>query len=826
MPSPTPPLILWFSTPVIALAIAAHGAPTQPSLVWMALCLAALLALAATLRRRPRIGAGPWLLIAGTATICAALTVDAHRQSTPHPILDWLGEDRLQAEVTGLIVDGPIDHERGFAYDLKLESIDIDPDGRWTDPAPTLRFFLPSDLSSPCDPLPLPGDRLRTWATLERFPPSYAPHQHSLRQHMEARGYSARATAREAIQPLDGERTPTLRLRRHLNLQRISLERRVQSHLDDPHAIAMAHAMLTGSRGRLSDEFRAPFDITSTGHILAISGLHFGVIAALLAFLFGALLDRFPRLYLHRPRRSIIGLFTLGALFIYLLAIGAPVSAQRAFAMASLAILFLCFSPWRLSPITALIATATAMIIYRPSIIAAMGFQLSVFATASILLIHRFRPPALRAPSPLETDRSERRLTAWRRRTLHFIAISLAATVGTWPTLLMMTGELPIAGLWANLIVVPLVSLLLFPILVAGALATTLSSTAAGLLLELSTRGLLALHTFVDTAAYAPGSVWRLGTPSALEFSCLLIACFVALSACFRPRALLLAFLVALLGYTPGVLTDRLQGPTLEVHFIDVDQGDATLIITPDDRSILIDGGGRPVGSDPGLTRVAPYLRHQGIQRLDKVIVTHADFDHYGGLFALARPFRPRTLILDGRDADHPRLRELSEVMDAQGATLLPLETHHRIRTPSLDLAVLRPDLYGASANDRSLSVDFSYGGAGVLLASDLEARGEDWIIDRVVGRRALIKMPHHGSRTSSTAPFIDALEPALAISSSGRHSRFGHPHDEVLQRYQRRGVHTYGTHQHGSVIATLSPDGTIDLRTTRGLIGTESGDI
>ncbi len=819
MASPQLPPIFWMALPIAGLAMMAEALPLLPSTAWAVALLLAIASTAAALRSLPQHRYLLTLTGFATAAMLLSIAIDAHRQSELHPLAHWLDEDRIQAGVTGTIIDGPIDHGRGYAFDLQLEAIDIDPDRRWTTPTPRLRLFFPSDLASPCDPLPLPGDRIRTWATLERFPPAYAPHQHSARRHMESRGYAARATAREALValPIDEPPSLNLRLRRHLNLQRIALERRVESLLDDPDAIALAHAMLTGSRGRLSAEFRAPFDITSTGHILAISGLHFAIIAGGVALFLKLLLDRFPHLYRRWPRRSLVGLLTLFFLTLYLLTIGAPISAQRAFAMTALAILFYCFSPWRLRPLSALMATAAAMLLFRPSIIASVGFQLSVTATASILLFLRFRPPSLRPPQRLDAHqpRPEPRLLRWCRQTALFVGISLSATVGTWPILVKMTGELPIAGLWANLIVVPLVSSLLFPLLVVGALCSVISTTLAAPLLLISTQGLLLLHRLVDILAFAPGAVWRLGTPSALEFSSLLIACFLALSSSFRPRAILLASAIALLGYAPAFVQHQLTDPALEIHFIDVDQGDATLIEAPDGTTILVDGGGRPIGSDPGLTRVAPYLRHRGIRRLDAVILTHADYDHYGGLFALTRPFRPRQFIFDA-DEDHHRLADLQAAMEDAGTSLLALQDHHQIRTPDLSFAILRPSLAGASHNDRSLSVDFSYGGAGVLLAGDLEARGEAWIAERITGRRALLKMPHHGSNTSSTPNLLDAITPALAISSSGRHSPFNHPHPDVIDRYHRRGIDTYGTHLHGTVIASIDRDGRIALRTTR----------
>ena len=130
-----------------------------------------------------------------------------------------------------------------------------------------------------------------------------------------------------------------------------------------------------------------------------------------------------------------------------------------------------------------------------------------------------------------------------------------------------------------------------------------------------------------------------------------------------------------------------------------------------------------------------------------------------------------------------------------------------------LDMTVYRPELPYASDNDRSLVVDFSFLGAGVLLPGDLEAAGERWLVDQLSGPRAILKAPHHGSNTSSNAELIDHFRPALAVTSSGRHNRFGHPHPDVLSRYEQRGVNVYRIDQRGSIIVTIDNQGHIHIR-------------
>lgn len=810
-----PPLTLVFATVVFSTAGLRHFAAPVSLTVWTAgtVTLAVIFALLAA-GKSPPIRRGAMVALVALVAVHGSIVFETLHHPADHPVANWIGEQRRTAEIEARIVDGPIVHDRGVSFDAELLSIDTDPDGELTEQPPRIRVFYPTESHAACLRLPLPGDRVSTWAELRRFRPAETHWRRSQRALMEHRGYVAQSTVREALQyGTDVERSPVVDLKRRLARHRIGLERRIGGHLDGD-ALAISQAMLTGSRGLLTAEFREPFNITSTGHIMAISGLHFAVIAAIIAWLIKLMFDRFPRLYLKRPRRVIIGAITLVFLVGYLMAIGAPVSAQRAFGMTAIAIAVVCLSPWRLRPLSAVCVVGSMLLLIRPSMIAEAGFQLSFCATAGILLFLKFRPPLLR-DDPTPGPESESRLSGWLRRLATFAGLSVSATLATWPVLWRMTGELPVAGLWANLVVVPLVGSVLFPLLVAGAAATYISSTAAGLLLWLSTRGLLAIHAGLDAIAYSPSAVIRAGTPTTMQLWLAFIGVGALLVGGLRVRAWAAAGSVAAVIAIAGVATDHLEPDRVRIHFIDVGQGDAALIETPDGSSVLVDGGGRPVGSDPGLNRVVPYLRHRGIRRLDAVVLTHPDYDHYGGLFAVARPFRPKSFYVDADD-EHPRVAKLKDAFVDVGTTIEGVDGPAIIETDDIAIRLDRPEVFGADPNDRSLFATFSHAGAGVLLAGDAEADAEAWLVDHLPAPMAVTNAPHHGSNTSSTPRFIDHFTPAVAVASAGRHNTFGHPHPDVVERYAARDIDLFRTDENGSVIAEIDDRGRIEVRTAR----------
>lgn len=737
---------------------------------------------------------------------------DRHRWEAESDLRAALGEERRELEVHVRIEAGPVPMGEGYSYDARLlesdePEINAVMDGR----RPLLRLFYGTDQGRACDVLPMPGDEVRAWARLARFVPRTTPWQSSARELMEARGYLATATLRERPE-VHVARSPgvLLRLRRWLTGQRLDLERRIAQHLDGD-GLAVTWAMLTASRGLIRPEFREPFDMTSTSHVLAISGLHFGVIAALIALGLRLLFDRLPHLYCYVPRRRLLVLPSLLLLLGYLVAIGAPVSAQRAFLMAALASLSLLITR-RVKATSVLWMVGTLLLWGAPRLLFEIGFQLSMSATAGILLFHQGRPAWLRPQASMG-----QRESVWvrRRRAVGlFIGVSTAASVATLPPLIAMSGELPVSGFWTNLVVIPVVGSLIFPLMVAGALLTGLWPWLAGVLLRWGAGLFVQLFELLDVVAYWPLNELRLGYPERFEWTAMWVACWLAVRGGLRLRPCFIALLIWGVGLIPGALSDTLRRDEapLKVHMIDVGQGDATLLEFPDGTTMLIDAGGSLSGQDPGLRKVAPYLRKLGIRRLDVLLLTHADLDHYGGLDALLRPFAPRVFLARNNPA-HARTYQTALKARALGAHVPRLPERLTLSAGGARLTLLTPPDSLPSENDRSIVVIVDYAGVAIALTGDLEEAGERWLLTQahhIPTPAAVYKAGHHGSRTSSSPELLELLQPTLALVSAGRPSPFGHPHLEVLERFETRNIDVFRTDTHGSTRLEVEADGTL----------------
>jgi competence protein ComEC len=238
----------------------------------------------------------------------------------------------------------------------------------------------------------------------------------------------------------------------------------------------------------------------------------------------------------------------------------------------------------------------------------------------------------------------------------------------------------------------------------------------------------------------------------------------------------------------------------LQVTAIDVGQGDAIFVRGPAGRTMLVDGG---AGSEIARTAVLPYLRSQGVTRLDYVVSTHPDQDHVGGLPEVVRTMPVGAIVfgvLESTNQAHVRLLELAEqnrlqVIKARRGGMLDLG-------PGVQTRIINPgEPLLAEDNDNSVVLRISFGQVHVLLTGDAERQAEQSMLRSDQPLQAqILKVSHHGSQTGSSEAFLRAVQPKIALISAGRGNRFGHPRPEVLQRLQAVGAAVYRTDQHGTI--------------------------
>ncbi|HJU12452.1 MAG TPA: ComEC/Rec2 family competence protein, partial [Candidatus Binataceae bacterium] len=261
----------------------------------------------------------------------------------------------------------------------------------------------------------------------------------------------------------------------------------------------------------------------------------------------------------------------------------------------------------------------------------------------------------------------------------------------------------------------------------------------------------------------------------------------------------------------------RLLDPTLRVTFLSVGEGDAAVIRFPRGRVMLIDAGGSLRGGfDPGERIVASYLWAHKIMHLDYVALSHPDYDHFGGLTYIVRNFSPSQFWTGGAQSADASYRELMDAVKISGARKLKCDSASRpANINGVRVRCVGP-VHGnlrLGHNDSSMVLRVSYGDEVFLFAGDIEAKGErDLIASSANLHASFLKVPHHGSRTSSTAAFINAVHPRLAVISLGYLNRFHFPANEVLHRYKDSGIKVFRTDYNGAITVAADRD---DYRVT-----------
>jgi len=593
-------------------------------------------------------------------------------------------------------------------------------------------------------------------------------------------------------------------------------------------AAAFLKTAVLGDRRGVGPDVEQGFRVAGATHVLSVSGLHLAAVATLLFFIVRAAVARVPRLPLYADPRAIAAAVALPAIAFFALVTGEAIATLRSALMLSIGMGAYLVGR-RASAGPAIAAAALVLVAANPLELCDPSLQLSLASVVGIALGARGLGPRTAAAGGLL-----RRLWHWLWR---FVAATIAATASTAPLVAHHFGEVAPLSPLGNLALVPIVELAVVPIGLAGATAGAIWPPLGKLPLALAGFAARAALAVADRfRLHAP--LWLCRTPNGLETAALTAAGCLALIACGagRPARRLTtwaALAVALLAVGSLAARDlrRRHARELTVTFLDIGQGDAAVIEAPGPAVMLIDGGGVRDGSfDTGARIVEPFLRSRGIGRVDVVALSHPHPDHLNGLFRVLERFDVGAFWSSGDDGRNPEYRRLVALARARGvaipevvptrlggAAVVPLgpfeseaDGGERIAAPA-----------GLTVNDASLVLRVGFAGRGVLFAGDLEADGEGELAGRrdagQVVAADVLKVPHHGSRTSSTPELIDAVSPALAVISLGWHNQFHFPAPEVVARYAARGVRVLRTDRDGAISVVISPDGAMAVRCERG---------
>lgn len=572
---------------------------------------------------------------------------------------------------------------------------------------------------------------------------------------------------------------------------------------------ALMKALVVGDMGGISREVRNDFTAAGVNHVLSISGLHVGMLG-LVIFLGIRFLGLFSTALLLRWNLlKVATFFSFLAVLFYTALAGAMIPTVRSAIMISIYELAVLLD--REEELFSSLAFAALCIgLVWPGAVMDISFQLSflavLFIIAGLRKVNQWR--SVERPRELPQERR------WWARTLRpvglYLVVPILATLGTGPLIAHYFGHLSLVGFFSNLVVVPLVGFVAVPL---GLLIGFLSLLAPGLaffVVQLAEPVLSVTHEMVQFFSRLPLASIGVPAPNLWEVGMLY---FLILSILFLQRRTSLMLLLGIaclwvFGESYYWWNERWRRTELRVTYLNVGHGDAAVVEFPGSKVLLVDAGGTATGEfDTGEGIIAPFLRARKILKVDYLLVTHPRVDHYGGMRTLVERFAPAEFWSGPSKGRTVRYEEMDAAVQKSAIRKISLSSREPCRfIDGVKLCVLYPA--ESNGGDFSVVIRLSFGEVHFLFASDIEGRDEKLLLHQQTDlSSAVLKVPRHGSLSSSTEEFITAVKPQLAIFSVGRRNAFGLPREDIVARYAKLGSQILRTDQDGAII--VETDGT-----------------
>ena len=760
-------------------------------------------------------GRSVWMAVLALVFVAGLLRIQLQDYRTPDLSL-YNGVGQVQME--GVVVNDP---------KVRGRSIKLVVDGSLADHSEAtgkvLVWVMPSSylIEAREEPYLRYGDRLRLEGALDK-PAPFGDFDYA--EYLAQQGIGSVMSHPHVILLDEGHGSPVLKA---VYALRYRLSRSLAASLPGEQA-ALAQALLLGLRADVPEELTEAFRSTGTSHIMAISGLHVGVLLALALGL---------GIWVLGKKRNIHLVLPLLAVWSYALLAGFSASAERAAIMGTVYLAALALGRQR-SVLPALALAAGVMAGINPQALKDISFQLSVTAVAGIALL---TPPLSRVLRATLVRIMRGRLGELSSSVglVEAIAVCVAATVATLPLIAFHFHRVSVIGIPSTLLLLPAVpfaivtsALAALGGLVGGVLANVLGWVAfvpltyigelVGLLgrLPVASFSVAAMGGFLVWAFYGIGVAALLAprlSRSVRRFLKRLEERLaereVGMVGLLRGRRALLVLppvLLAGLVYLLWTAVAAMPDGRLHVSFLDVGQGDSILIETPSGRQVLVDGGPDPRRTVQLLGRALPFWDRS----LDVVVVSHPQDDHLAGLVEVARRYDVGTVLEGPYGAETALYREWMKALDERGVTTTRVQAGHLVLLEEgLTLEVLSPTsmpFWGnAPVNENSLVLRLAWGETSFLLTGDIEQRAEQRMLELdSVPESTVLKAGHHGSATSSSPEFLAAVTPLVTVVSVGEGNEFGHPLPDVLSRLEAHvgDDRLYLTSEHGTV--ELTTDG------------------
>ncbi len=586
----------------------------------------------------------------------------------------------------------------------------------------------------------------------------------------------------------------------------------------NPPTSSIFKALVLGEQGDIPEDVKECFILTGTAHLLAISGDQFGIVALLSFSLLIWILKRSEFLLLSISVKKWAAGLTIPCIILYAFIAGGGISVIRAAIMVITFLLSILLNRER-NLLHTLALAAFLILVFSPPSLFDVSFQLSFLAVLSILYL---------VPRILEGFKQEGisilLKTSWKKNIFKYIMLSLLVTgvaiLGTAPFVALHFNRFSPIGFFTNLFIIPWVGFLIVPLSLTASIFSFFFTPLAIFLININGFITLILLRVLAFFASLPFASFFVSTPTVFEIVLFYILLFLVVHLKKRKSARYLfcgLCVILVLDLTYWNLKDLFQ-KDLRLTFIDVGHGDSILIEFPKGEKMLMDGGGLHEDRfDIGKKVIAPLLWNKRIRRIDTLVLTHPDPDHLKGLIFIASQFSIGQFWDNGYQTESESYLQLKKILGERMIKTQSLDEE----TPSqmingVEISFLNPPAWKTTQrkvqnprdlNNSSLVMKLRFRDVSVLLAGDIGKEAEERMLRKGYPLRAdILKIPHHGSSSSSSLLFLERVKPSYAILSVGERNIGRLPHPEVLKRYGQLGSRILRTDKHGAI--TVTTDG------------------
>lgn len=582
-----------------------------------------------------------------------------------------------------------------------------------------------------------------------------------------------------------------------------------------PGNAAIVKGMVLGERKTLTKRDREYFYRSGTSHLMAVSGLHIGFVSLfsywIIRKIIGSIMVRF---FLEKAlsgwSNPVSALLCIVVVIFYMILIGWKSSSVRAGIMVIVYLFAVALSRQK-EIYRSIFIAAFIILFWRPLSFWDVGFQLSFMAVLTIVFCHREweKTRDKKKDIPVKENRIIKSLYT-------NMAINLFAVLGAFPLVFFYFNRITPYGLFANIVAVPIAAIII-PLAIICMIVFPVFHGPAIIGFKIVSVLTALLTLVIKFFSELPMASLRFATPPLLAvIGFYLYGLFlIKLREKKEVRWLLIIMgpiLLFFLFLNSLPLWKHNGDNNLKVTFIDVGQGEAVLIQLPDGKTMLVDGGGVFGDFDIGESVVAPYLWDQGIEKIDYLVPTHSDNDHIEGLFYVLKEMKAgavwtnsfipfKTRLINFENLANKKKVPIVDQNILSNSFNIKIEKYHPTKEYTLNN-------FERKENNFSTVFKLSYGLVSFLFTSDIEKEAEEYLVKKYGHelQATILKVPHHGSKTSSTHSFLNAVKPAVGIISVGALNSYHHPAKQTLERYKKNNIKIFRTDLNGAI--TITTDG------------------